>query len=111
MHRPAMDCEAAERRHDPATVEGRLWAGLRALVDARWSTPALHAYGRSEPVWTGNDRVFGLVREHAGDRLLVLADVSAEGQWVNAGVLHQHAIPAQGAGLELAPYAWVWLTG
>jgi amylosucrase len=111
MHRPAMDWEAAERRHDPATVEGRLWAGLRALVDARWSTQALHAHGRSEPVWTGNERVFGLVREHAGDRLLVLANLSEEGQWVDAGVLHRHAIPTQGDGLELAPYAWVWLTG
>src|SRR3954449_13297928 len=29
LHRPAMDWEAASRRHDPATVEGRLWAGLR----------------------------------------------------------------------------------
>ena len=34
MHRPAMDWDAAARRHDPATVEGRLWAGLRELVDA-----------------------------------------------------------------------------
>ena len=30
---------AAERRHDPATVEGRLWAGLRAARRARRATP------------------------------------------------------------------------
>ena len=41
MHRPRMDWAAAERRHDPASVEGRLWAGpaaassSRAAVDAR----------------------------------------------------------------------------
>src|SRR3954466_7077253 len=38
MHRPAMDWEAASRRHDPATIEGRLWAGLQRLVAARRAT-------------------------------------------------------------------------
>ena len=35
LHRPPMDWEAAERRHDPATTEGRLWAGLQRLARAR----------------------------------------------------------------------------
>jgi amylosucrase len=35
MHRPFMDSEATARRADPATVEGRLWAGMRRLVQAR----------------------------------------------------------------------------
>ena len=39
LHRPAMDWEAAGRRTDPATVEGRLWAGLRALATARRADP------------------------------------------------------------------------
>ena len=33
MHRPPMDWEAAERRHDPATVEGRVFDGLVRLAD------------------------------------------------------------------------------
>ena len=45
MHRPPMDWEAAARRHDPASVEGRLWAGLRRLIDARRATRAVHAQG------------------------------------------------------------------
>ena len=32
MHRPAMDWAAAARRHDPETVEGRMFAAIRALV-------------------------------------------------------------------------------
>ena len=35
MHRPSMDWEAAERRHDPSTVAGRLWSGLQRLVEQR----------------------------------------------------------------------------
>src|SRR3954462_14766394 len=40
MHRPAMDWEAASRRHAPATIEGRLWAGLQRLIAARRATRA-----------------------------------------------------------------------
>ena len=74
MHRPPMDWDAAARRHDPAGVEGRLWAGLRRLIAARAGTRAVHAQGVMETIWTGNDHVFGLRREHAGDRLLLLAN-------------------------------------
>ena len=87
MHRPAMDWEAAARRHDPATVEGRLWAGLRRLVAARRATRAIHVQGVVEPIWTGNDHVFGLCREHAGERLLVLANFTADPQPVGLGGL------------------------
>ena len=61
-----MDWEAAARRHDPATVEGRLWAGLRRLIAARRATRAIHVQGVVEPIWTGNDHVFGLCRAAGG---------------------------------------------
>ena len=64
--------------HDPATVEGRLWAGLRRLIAARRATRAIHVQGVSEPIWTGNEHVFGLCREQAGERLLVLANFTAD---------------------------------
>jgi amylosucrase len=100
MHRPPMDWEAAGRRHDPNTIEGRIWAGLRELVDARRRTRAVHAQGRSEAVWTGNHHVFGLRREHHGERLLLLANVSAAEQAVPAGLTPEEVV--------LAPYAFRW---
>src|SRR3954447_21087009 len=123
MPRPPMDWTAAERRHDPATVEGRLWAGLRRLVAGRRATPATHAQGRSEPVWSGNAHVFGLLREHAGERLLVLASFAPEPQAVHAAVAqdrgfavsHAAAEPdgrplrAEGEFVVLAPYQHLWL--
>ena len=83
MHRPPMDWTAAERRADPASVEGRLWDGLRRLVAARRATRAAHAQGAAEPLWTGNDHVFGLLREQAGERLLLLANFTPERQPVD----------------------------
>ncbi len=98
MHRPHMDWAAAVRRHDPATVEGRLWAGLKRLAALRRSTPAVHAAGRGEAVWTGNPHVLGLRREHAGSHLLLLANFSAVEQ----------AVPEHD---RLEPYAYRWLSG
>src|SRR3954470_8071323 len=123
MHRPPMDWAAAERRTDPATVEGRLWAGLKRLVAARRATRAVHAQGLSEPIWTGNDHVFGLVREHAGERLLVLASFTPEPQAVHAAVAHDRGfalsdaaaepdgrpLRAEGDFVVLAPYQHLWL--
>jgi amylosucrase len=125
MHRPPMDWDAAGRRHDPATVEGRLFGGLRRLVAARGGTRAVHAQGRSEPVWTGNDHVFGLVREHAGARLLVLASFTPEPQAVNGAVARDRGfaiadeaaapdgrpLQVEGDFVVLAPYQHLWLRG
>src|SRR3954471_7575479 len=123
MHRPPMDWAAAERRNDPASVEGRLWAGLRRLVAARRATRAVHAQGHGEPFWTGNDHVFGLLREHAGERLLVLASFAPEPQAVHMDMARDRGFAASAAAAEpdgrplrvegnfvvLAPYQHLWL--
>lgn len=125
MHRPAMDWDAAERRGDPATVEGRLWAGLRRLVQARRSTRAIHVQGAVEPLWTGNDHVFGLCRAQAGERLLVLGNFTAAPQPVGLGMLAEHGFELTDAAgavdgrpvepyhdfVVLAPYQHLWLNG
>jgi amylosucrase len=125
MHRPWMDWAAAGRRHDPASIEGRLWAGLRRLIDARRATPAVHAQGRTDPLWTGNEHVFGLERGHAGHRLLLLANFSDHPQAVAAAVATDRGFAVHGGGAEpdgrplrtygdtlaLEPYQFAWLRG
>ena len=101
MHRPYMDWAAAERRHVPGTVESQIWAGLRRLIAARRATRATHAYGTGQPLRTGNDHVYGLLRSYAGERLLVLANFSADEQQVRAGILDEEVV--------LAPYEFLWL--
>jgi amylosucrase len=120
LHRPFMDWEAAERRHDPATVEGRLWAGLQRLIAVRRATRAVHVQGRAEPLWTGNDHVFAVWREHAGSCLLVLANFTADAQpvavperglAVDARCAEPDGRPLQrwGDGILLAPYQYLWI--
>jgi amylosucrase len=122
MHRPFMNWEAAARRHDHASVEGRLWAGLQRLIAARRATRAIHVQGTVEPIWTGNDRVFGLRRAQAGERLLVLGNFTADPQPVALSALRdfpltEAAAEVDGRPLErhhdtvvLAPYQHLWLS-
>jgi amylosucrase len=35
LHRPPMDWEAADRRRDPQSVEGRVFAGIRDMATTR----------------------------------------------------------------------------
>ena len=118
MHRPFMDWEAAERRHDIASVEGRLWAGLRRIIDARRSTRATHGHGASTPVWTGNDHVFALMREHGGERVLVVANFTADAQRVRldetvteaAAEVDGRPLQTDGDVIVLAPYQHLWIS-
>jgi amylosucrase len=125
MHRPPMDWAAAERRADPASIEGRLWDGLRRLVAARRATRAAHAQGAAEPLWTGNDHVFGLLRERAGARLLLLANFTPVRQPVGLAVIHDRGLEltadaaapdgrratVEGDLLVLEPLQFLWLRG
>ncbi len=113
MHRPPMDWAAAERRHEPGSPEAALWDGLRELIAARRGTRATHAQGTGGPLWTGSDHVYGLLREFAGERLLVLANFSADEQRVPAQIVDRHGLehPVQDGHVVLGPYRFAWIRG
>jgi amylosucrase len=100
-----------------------VWAGILRLARARRTTRAVHAQGVAEPVWTGNEHVFGLCREHAGARLLVLANFTAAPQPLNLAPVHERGLTlapeaaeadgrplaVDGDFLVLAPYQHIWV--
>ncbi len=121
LHRPKMDWHFAEARHDPASLPGRIFHGLQAIVAARQRTPALHAQAAATPVWTHNEQVLGLLRHSPRGRLLVLGNFSAEHQVVSARRLHELGFngrlvdrltgqeSAGWHGIPLGPYQALWL--
>lgn len=115
MHRPSMDWDAAGRRHDPGSVEGRLWSGVRRLIATRRSIRAVHAQGRATPWWTGNHHVLGLVREHGGQRLRFIANFSEAPQRVSLSATDEAAAPdgrplqRDGDVTVLSPYQHLWI--
>ncbi len=64
MHRPFFDDAAAARRHDPATVEGRVFGWFRALTATRADLPALHAAGELAVLDVDSPHVLAWRRRH-----------------------------------------------
>ena len=125
MHRPLMNWSAAARRHDPGSVEGRVFAAIRGLADARRSLLALRSGGRTELLPTENRSVLTYRRVHPRSApFLSLTNFSDITQAVDAGIIaraidtvpaHVHSSTGQlsiSAGrIELPPWGFVWLAG
>jgi amylosucrase len=84
LHRPHMDWSTALSRVDQQTVAGRIFAGVKAQLEARKGLSALHAEAETLAVWTHNDQVFGLLRYSPRGHLLVLANFTESEQSVPA---------------------------
>jgi amylosucrase len=123
VHRPATDWARMERRHDPATLEGRIYARLRHLIQVRKATRAF-AGNQMQVINVGSDHIFGYVRTGPeGQRAVVLANFTERPQ-----SLHPNEVRLYGLGyqfrdlvegrvlalgeqmLTLEPYQVVWLT-
>ena len=125
MHRPLMDWDAAARRHDPGSLEGRVFAAIRGLAAARRSLLALRSGGRTELLPTENRSVLAYRRVHPRSApFLALTNFSDVSQSVDAGIIARAGLsqpapahsstgqPNIGSGrIDLPPWGFVWLTG
>jgi len=125
IHRPAMDWEAVERRHDPSTVEGRIHAGLRALVLARRDLPVMRAGGTTVPRRTDHPSAFAWLRTHPRHRpflgiaafsdhpLRVDRRLLADAGLADAAIVlaSDPDVRTTGDAVELPAWGWAWLSG
>jgi amylosucrase len=123
MHRPVMDWAAADRRHDPAGVEGRVFAGIQRLARTRAGLLALRSGTSPELLDVGDRQVLAYRRRHArSGPLVALASFSDDPVEVDRGRLAdlpRDAAPVVATqGSELTTYAlrlpaWghAWLAG
>jgi amylosucrase len=125
VHRPRLPWDVAAERHDPRSVPGRVYTGLRHLAAVRASLPSLHAAVESEPLDVGNDAVLALARRHAAGSLVMLYNVTPRWQRVPVQPLHRVGITqpwehlsaftpqtepgAFGDEVTLPPYAAWWV--
>lgn len=87
MHRPPMDWSKAAKRHDLTTIEGRLFQGMRKLIQARKSTSLLHCFSFFQALWTDNEHVLAYWQKRPEGTLLVLANFHDTNQSVDAKIL------------------------
>ena len=121
LQRPVMNWALAEQRHQTNTAAGKLFQGIRHLIQARKNTPALHSSAASEAVWTHNDQVFALLRQSPRGRILILANFSDQTQRIPSGRLQElgfgedliDQLTGKRLGgwldLEMRPYEALWL--
>ena len=90
MHRPHMDWAAAERRHDPDTLEGRVFGWMRRLSAARKDILALRTGGVADVLGVDNGAIFAWHRRHPRSGHFVgLANFSEHPQTVNPAAFGQ----------------------
>ena len=124
LHRPPIDWSKAERRHDPAAVEGRLFGGLRRLIEVRRANGHFHNFGLFHPMWTDNEHILAFAHRRHDGHLLVLGNFSEHPQTVQGDVPHHagingevldllgdDAIIGPDGRIALAPYGLRWLVG
>ena len=94
VHRPRADVARYSRRDNPASVEGRVYQGLRTLIGLRKKRMAFYG-GAMEVIPTENEHVLGYIRNHADQRIILFANFSESSQSIPAHVLEQHHILTQ----------------
>ncbi len=126
MHRPPMDWTLAEQRYDKTHLIGRIYQGLRQMIAIRSVTPAIHAAGTTQPMWSDNPHVLALYRNHPHGRLLLLANFHEHEQTVAADLMWHSGLRGEVHNLldpngfrpttnytriHLKPYESMWLVG
>jgi len=91
VHRFQTDWQKVAQRNDPKSVEGRVFQGLKALIEIR-KKHAVFSGGALEVFWTENVHVLGFMRYHAGKRCIVLANFSEGVQVIPERILVQGAM-------------------
>jgi amylosucrase len=87
MHRPVMDWQRAERRHEPTTAEARVFSGLRHILARRRETSHIHAANPTEIVDLDADGVFAFARVSPIGRLVCAYNFADAWRNLDAGRL------------------------
>ena len=122
MHRPIVDWQQMERRHDPHSVEGRIFSRMQRLIAVRKLLPEFSGEHPAEVLDAENDHVFAFLRYNAHHRTLALVNVSDVTQAAAASLLEYAGVGTDPRDLVsgepvrreadrvvLPPYGFCWL--
>lgn len=122
VHRPRIDWQMAQRRHDPTSVEGRVFHGLAHLGRVRAQLPYLHASVPAQVLDLSDPGVLPVLRDHPLGPMLGLYNVTEEyrpfpahrlsGLGIDSAVdtLSDTAVAVSADGnVWLPPYAFRWI--
>jgi len=91
VHRPRADWEKYAKRNDVNTVEGRVFQGLKMLIELR-KQHEVFAGGELEVIQTENEHILGYTRVHTGKRAIIFANFSEEPQIIPSHIIERYAV-------------------
>ncbi len=114
VHRPVTDWQAMERRHEPSSLEGRVFNSLQKLIQLR-SQHTVFSGNTNTVLNTDNPHVLGYLRAFENQRALVFANFSEQPQTIPGNLLRLYGLgysfkdmlsgqPVELADLSLAAY-------
>ncbi len=119
LHRGPMDWEKAQKRKDISSIEGKIFQGIKQMIEIRKKSPLFASTLKSFPIDTWNKGVFGF---HKDNKMLVLANFTDECQWVDAYSVNWFGLPYEmtdmicgrtirlDGKILLGPYEFLWLS-
>ncbi|MBQ6452588.1 MAG: alpha-amylase family protein [Solobacterium sp.] len=114
LHRGSFSWEDSEKRHDPDTLQGRIYAKIQELEKIRRDHPVFNA---SADVWTlepYNDHILAIGRYDQGEKLIGLFNFSHDHEtaWLNEEEEYQDLqsgeyLQARSVDLEGCGFRWL----
>jgi amylosucrase len=125
-HRSRFDWDQAQKRHQPGTVEQRIFGALKKLIALRKETPAFSDFDNREVLATGNPNLLALYRNaRPNARVLVIGNFNDHPQTLDVAPLRVRGLFQQDSMLDLCtgtrialddgmlaipPLSFYWLT-
>jgi len=86
VHRPRINWERADQRHNHGTPEQRIFDGLKHLIAVRKTTPTFADFNNRELIDVENPHLFAFLRTHPalqGNSVLVVANFDVTPQYLD----------------------------
>jgi len=129
MHRPHIDWQQAEQRHQRGSVEQRIFEGIKHLIAVRKGINAFADFNNREMLLVDNDHLLAYLRtdpQRANEMVLVVANFDGNPQYLDLAALGKRGFfrygPPQDLSngelpvitgqqlLEVPPYRCLWLS-
>lgn len=91
VHRPYTNWGTIALRRDPTTIQGKIFTGLKKLIELRQSTPALSG-SQMQLIDSANQYILGYTRVDTETHLLVFANFSEQAQSLPANLLRLYGM-------------------
>lgn len=104
VHRGRIDWQKAERRHQPGTLEHRLFHGISNLIRIRRRQAAFADRNNRELMVLDNEHLIGLLRfnpNHPGEKVYVIANFDTDPHVLNLHSLSHYGLRAERTLLDL----------